>query len=45
MPDKLAFQLHELDVGVVDLSRDLRTPVIIEKSELAGEIDLFYFRS
>jgi hypothetical protein len=33
VPDKLAFQFYELYVRIVDLSRDLRTPVILKQTE------------
>ena len=39
MPEELALQLGELDVGVVDLANDLGAPLIGEERELVREID------
>src|SRR5205823_4758704 len=44
VPDKLPFDFDELHVGVVELAHDLRAPVILEETELAGEIDCFHRR-
>src|ERR1700733_6588096 len=42
MPDELAFELGELDVGVVDFADDLRAPIIVEEREFCCEINLFH---
>jgi hypothetical protein len=42
MPNELAFEFCQLDVGVVQLSGDLRTPVVAEQIELLRDIHLFH---
>src|SRR5689334_11255668 len=39
MPEELALQLGQLDVGIVDFPDDLRTPPVGEKGELVREIN------
>lgn len=42
MPDKLAFELDELDVGVVQLADDFGASIIREDAELLGDVDFFH---
>ena len=42
MPDKCAFELCDLDVRIVELSKDFRAPVIVELIKFLGEIDPFH---
>ena len=38
MPDKLAFELNQLYVTIIQLARDARIPLILEQRELLREI-------
>src|SRR5580692_6574179 len=42
MPDELAFEFRQLDVGVVQLGCDFRTPVVAEQTEFLAHIDRFH---
>src|SRR6266478_9007325 len=38
VPDELTFQLYQFDVGVIEFAYNLRTPVLLKKSELLAEV-------
>ncbi len=40
VPDELTFQLYQFDVGVIEFAYNLRTPVLLKKSELLAEVYL-----
>jgi hypothetical protein len=40
VPDELALELDDLDVGVVQLGDDLGAPGLVEERELLGDLDL-----
>ena len=42
MPDKLALELSELDIRVVEFADNLRTPEVVEESELLAQIHLVH---
>src|SRR6185436_3736642 len=44
MPDKLAFEFHELQVAVVHFTYDFRTPMFIEQLELFSQVYFFHYR-
>src|SRR5207248_10917361 len=44
MPHELALDLDELHVGVVELTYDLRAPVVVELPELLGEVHATHAR-
>ena len=41
VPDELAFQLRQLDVAVVQLTDDLRMPILREQGEFRGQVNRF----
>src|SRR5260370_192774 len=42
MPDELAFEFCQLDIGIVEVSCDFRTPVFLEKAEFLAEVHFFH---
>src|SRR6266540_1870021 len=39
MPNKIALQLHDLELVIVHFCDDLRQPLLVEQSELLREVD------
>jgi len=42
VPDKLALELDQLELHVVDLVGDLGAPVVLKRFQLPGDIDRLY---
>jgi hypothetical protein len=43
VPDELALELGELDLGIVELTGDPRTPEFLKEAELMGDVHDLYF--
>lgn len=41
VPMESTFELHELDLKIIDIATDARTPSLIEGCKGFGKIDLF----
>jgi hypothetical protein len=44
VPDKIALQLDQLDVAVVEFANDLGMPTLLEQGEFLGRIDYLNIR-
>ncbi len=42
MPDKLALELHQLDVLTIQLTHDPRVPVVMEEGELFLDVNFVH---